>query len=125
MSKQLIDIVLPQLAERLHGPVERYRAGQMSDAQFARTFEGLLQKQYRWLSQHGVPRERAAVAIHGAVLVLTSPGLKAEAEQRRLPLEVIEYRAVRSAASDIAENHGLDEERVFRQLSRIVARYAD
>lgn len=125
MRNQLIKIVLPQLAQRLHRQVQRYRSGQLSDAQFARKFEDLLQKQYAWLADRGVPQSQAAVAVHGAVLVLTSPGLKAEAEEQGLPLEVVEYRAIQAAAADIARNHGGSERRLTRQLSAIVAQYGE
>jgi hypothetical protein len=125
MRNQLIKIVLPQLAQRLHRQVQRYRSGQLSDAQFAKKFEDLLQNQYAWLADRGVPQAQAAVAVHGAVLVLTSPGLKAEAEEQGLPLEVIEYRAIRAAAEDIARNHGGSERRLTRQLSAIVAQYGE
>jgi hypothetical protein len=125
MSKQLIRIVLPQLARRLHRHVQRYRSGELDDAQFAKRFEALLQRQYAWLSDKGVPQAHAAVAVHGAVLVLTSPGLRAEAEEQQLPLEVIEYRAICAAAADIARTHGVSERRVVRQLSAIVAQYGD
>jgi hypothetical protein len=125
MHNQLIKVVLPQLAERLHRQVQRYRSGQLSDAQFAKKFEDLLQKQYAWLAEHGVPQAQAAVAVHGAVLVLTSPGLRAEAEEQGLPLEVVEYRAVRAAAADIARNHGGSERRLTRQLAAIVAQYGE
>jgi hypothetical protein len=125
MRNQLIKIVLPQLAQRLHRQVQRYRSGQLSDAQFARKFEDLLQRQYSWLADRGVPQAQAAVAVHGAVLVLTSPGLRAEAEEQGLPLEVIEYRAIRAAAADIAKTHGGSERRILRQLSAIVAQYGE
>jgi hypothetical protein len=125
MKNELIQIVLPQLAQRLHRQVQRYRCGQLSDAQFAKRFEDLLQKQYAWLAERGIPQAEAAVAVHGAVLVLTSPGLRAEAEEQGLPLEVIEYRAVRAAAEDIARNHGGSERRLARQLSTIVAQYGE
>jgi hypothetical protein len=125
MRNQLIKIVLPQLAERLHRQVQRYRSGQLSDAQFAKRFEDLLQKQYAWLADRGVPQAQAAVAVHGAVLVLTSPGLRAEAEEQGLPLEVVEYRAVRAAAADIARTHGGSERRLTRQLAAIVAQYGE
>jgi hypothetical protein len=125
MRNQLIKIVLPQLAQRLHRQVQRYRSGQLSDAQFAKKFEDLLQRQYSWLADRGVPQDQAAVAVHGAVLVLTSPGLRAEAEEQGLPLEVIEYRAIRAAAADIAKTHGSSERRVLRQLSAIVAQYGE
>ena len=37
-----------------------------------------------------------------AVLILSGPGLRAEAEESKLPLEMIEYRAIREAAADVA-----------------------
>jgi hypothetical protein len=125
MSKQLIKIVLPQLAERLHRQVRRYRAGQLTDAQFAKKFEDLVQNQYAWLSEHGVPDVQAAVAVQGAVLVLTGPGLRAEAEEEGVPLELIESRAIRDAAADIARSHGASERRIYRQLSTIIAHYGE
>ena len=125
MKNELIQIVLPQLAQRLHRQVQRYRCGQLSDAQFAKKFEDLLQKQYAWLAERGIPQAEAAVAVHGAVLVLTSPGLRAEADEQGLPLEVVEYRAVRAAAAEIARNHGGSERRLTRQLAAIVAQYGE
>lgn len=125
MSKQLMEVVLPRLARRLYSQLRRYRAGELNDSQFTAAFEDLLQRQHAWLSNRGVSDARAAVAIHGAVLVLSSPGLRAEAKQSRLPLEVIEYRAVRAAAADISRNYGEDEAKVVQQISAIVARYAD
>jgi hypothetical protein len=125
MSKELMDIVLPRLAQRLNRQLRRYRAGQLDDDQFAHKFETLLQQQYAWLANQGVPEVEAAVAVHGAVLVLSSPGLRAEAAEQGLPLEVIEHRAVQSAASDIARNYGVSERRTCRRISAIVALYAE
>ena len=125
MSKQLIRIVLPQLARRLQPQVQAYRDGELSDSQFARKFEGLLQHQYAWLAKRGVPEPEAAVAIHSAVLVLSGPGLRAEAEQLKMPLEVVEYRAVRTAAADISANYGVSQARATRQISAILAQYGD
>lgn len=125
MSKQLIKIVLPQLAQRLHRQVRRYRAGHLTDAQFAQQFEDLVEKQYTWLSDRGVPDVQAAVAVQGAVLVLTGPGLRAEAEEEGVPLEVVESRAIRDAAADIARSHGASEVRVYRQLAAIMAQYGE
>src|SRR5690348_5696301 len=105
MSKELMDIVLPRLAQRLNRQLRRYRAGELDDAQFSRKFETLLQQQYAWLANQGIPEVEAAVAVHGAVLVLSGPGLRAEAAEQSLPLEVVEYRAVRAAAGDIAEHY--------------------
>ena len=73
----------------------------------------------------GVPEMRAALAIHGAVLVLSMPGLRAEAAEEGLPLEVMEQRAIREAATDVASNFGVPPVKAMRILSKIVARYGD
>lgn len=85
----------------------------------------MLQKQYAWLAKRGVAEDDAALAIHGAVLVLSGPGLRAEAKELGVPLEVVEQRAIRAAAEDVAHNYDLDEGRTLRQMSAIVAKYAD
>jgi hypothetical protein len=124
MSKELMDIVLPRLSQRLNRQLRRYRAGELDDAQFSRKFELLLQQQYAWLATQGLPELEAAILVHGAVLVLSSPGLKAEAKEQNVPLEVVEFRAVNSAAQDIAENYGTSPRRTARRISALVARYA-
>jgi hypothetical protein len=125
MNNDLIELVLPRLAKRLHQQLQRYQEGDIDQDGFTRNFEALLQRQYAWLAKRGVPEARAAVAIHAAVLVLSGPGLRAEAEQLGVPLEVVEYRAVRSAAEDIVGNYGVSLTRTIRQLSAILADYAD
>jgi hypothetical protein len=125
MSKELMEIVLPRLAQRLNRQLRRYRAGELNDAQFSRKFEVLLQQQYNWLANQGVPEIEAALAVHGAVLVLSGPGLRAEAVEQSVPLEVVEFRAVQAAAADIAENYGVSEQRAARRISTIVAQYAE
>jgi hypothetical protein len=125
MSKELMDIVLPRLAQRLNRQLRRYRAGELDDAQFSRKFESLLQQQYSWLANQGIPEVEAAVAVHGAVLVLSGPGLRAESAEQSLPLEVIEFRAIRAAAGDIAEHYGISAQGATRRLSAIVAYYAE
>jgi hypothetical protein len=127
MSKklQLMEVVLPRLARRLYNQLQRYQSGELNDEQFTEKFETLLQNQFAWLAQRGIPDARAAVAIHGAVLVLSGPGLRAEAEEQGVPLEVIESRAIRAAASDVAENYGLSEKRAAHQIAAIVAQYGD
>src|SRR5437588_12926221 len=125
MSKQLMDIVLPRLARPLYQELERYRTGELNDKQFTAKFESLLRRQHAWLAKRGISAARAAVAIHAAVLVLSLPGLRAEAEETKLPLEVIEYRAVREAAHDVAQNYGVDERRVANVIARIIARYGE
>jgi hypothetical protein len=123
MSKQLMNLVLPRLARPLYRQLQRYRAGELNDRQFTRGFEALLQRQHTWLAERGVSEVRAALAIHGAVLVLSGPGLRAEAEETGLPLEVIEFRAVCEAATDVARTYGMSERKAIRVISRIVARY--
>ncbi len=123
MSKQLMNLVLPRLARPLYRQLQRYRAGELSDRQFTKGFEALLQKQHSWLARRGVPEVRAALAIHGAVLVLSGPGLRAEAAELNLPLEVIEYRAVREAAAEVSKTYGLGERLATHVISRLVARY--
>lgn len=125
MSKELMDIVLPRLAQRLNRHLRRYRAGKLDDDQFSQKFESLLQQQYSWLANQGIPEVEAAVAVHGAVLVLSGPGLRAEAAEQSIPLEVIEYRAILAAASDISEHYGVSEQRATRRLASIVAYYAE
>jgi hypothetical protein len=125
MSRELMDIVLPRLAQRLGRHLRRYRAGRLTDAQFSQKFETLLQQQYAWLANQGVPEVEAAVAVHGAVLVLSSPGLRVEAAEQGVPLEVVEHKAVRAAADDIAQNYGVSARRATRRISAILAHYAD
>jgi len=125
MSKQLMDIVLPRLAQRLNRQLRRYRAGELNDKEFSRKFEDLLQQQFSWLANQGIPEVEAAIAVHGAVLVLSSPGLRAEAAEQSLPLEVVEYRAVRAAATDIAQNYKIEERRAVRRISAILASYSE
>lgn len=125
MSRELVELVLPRMAQRLDRQLRRYRAGELSDAQFTRKFEYLLQQQYTWLSDKGIPEIEAAVIIHGAVLVLSGPGLRAEAEEQEVPLEVIEYQAAKSAAEDIAEHYDISERRAISRISSILAAYSE
>lgn len=124
-NKQLMQVVLPRLARPLYRQLQQYRAGHLNDEQFTRSFDLLLRRQHAWLASRGVPEARAALAIHGAVLVLSAPGLRAEACESCLPLEVIEYRAAREAAADVARNFGIDENKAFNVISKIVARYGE
>jgi hypothetical protein len=125
MNKELIELVLPRLAKRLHHQLKLYQEGQLDQDGFTRDFEDLLQRQYAWLAKRGAPEPDAAVAIHAAVLVLSGPGLRAEAASLGVPLEVVEYKAVRTAAADIASNYGVSQTRAARQISAILARYAE
>jgi hypothetical protein len=125
MSRQLMEVVLPRLARPLYRQLKRYRAGQMDDAQFTRGFEALLRRQHAWLAEHGVSETRAALAIHGAVLILSGPGLRAEASEAKVPLEVVEFRAINEAAADVAANYSISENRAVRIISSLVARYGE
>src|SRR5947209_7682469 len=117
MSKQLMEVVLPRLARPLYRQLKRYRAGQLDDDAFTKGFESLLRQQHAWLARRGVSETRAALAIHGAVLILSGPGLRAEAVESKVPLEIVEFRAVREAAADIASNYGLEEPRAIRVIA--------
>src|SRR5277367_2407457 len=125
MSKDLMELVLPRLASRLDRQLRRYRAGRLNDDQFTRRFEALLQQQYTWLANQGIPELDAAVAVHGSVVVLSGPGLRAEAAEQGVPLEIVEFKAVRAAAEDIAANYGISVRQAARRISRVVAAYAD
>jgi hypothetical protein len=125
MSRELMDIVLPRLAQRLNRQLRRYRSGELDDDQFSRRFETLLQQQYTWLANQGVPELEAAVAVHGAVLVLSSPGLRVEAAEQGVPLEIIEHQAVQAAAADISSNYNVSQRKAVQRISAIVAYYAE
>jgi hypothetical protein len=125
MSKPLMKIVLPRLARRLHGQLERFRSGELSEEQFANRFASALQKQYVWLANQGVSETDAALTIHAAVLVLSRPGMKAAAEEMAEPFEQIEARAVRTAAADVAEHYDMEEKLAFDSLADIVAQYGE
>ena len=120
--KQLMEMILPRLARRLHRQLKRYRAGKVDDAQFTQDFEDLLQSQYAWLAEQGAVETDAALALHAAVIVLSGLGLAAEAEENKLPLEIIEARAIHTAAADIASSYDLEEYRAFNILAKLVAR---
>jgi hypothetical protein len=125
MSKELMEMVLPRMARRLNRQLRRYRAGHLNDAQFSRKFETLLQQQFSWLANQGIPEVDAAIAVHGAVLVLSGPGLRAEAAEQGVPLEIVEVQAVKAAAADISENYGVSQKKAAHRVSTIVAQYAE
>src|SRR5215212_6703949 len=111
MGKPLIEVVLPRLARPLYRHLERFQSGQLDEKQFTSRFERELNRQHAWLSRHGISAGKAAVAIHAAVLVLSLPGLRAEAVEMNQPLEVLERRAVREAAQDVEATYGLPADR--------------
>ena len=125
MSKQLMDIVLPRLARPLYQHLEQFQLGQLDERQFTKKFEKELQRQHHWLAKRGIEVAKAAVAIHAAVIVLSLPGLRSEAKEANVPLEVLEYKAIREAAHDVAQNYGMCPRRAINSISRLVARYAD
>jgi hypothetical protein len=125
MSKQLMEVVLPRLARPLYRHLNRYQNGKLSDTQFVKRFEALLKEQHDWLAARGVAEARAALALHAAVLILSSPGLRAEALREKIPLELVEQRALRDAAADLAKNYGVNERRAADRIARILAKYAD
>src|SRR3954471_21082692 len=125
MSRELMELILPRLAQRLNRQLRRYREGRLDESQFSAKFERLLQQQHAWLANRGVADVDAAVTVHGAVLVLSGAGLRAEAEEEKLPLEVIEFRAVKAAAADVAEHYGVSVRKALKQITALVAAYAD
>lgn len=125
MNRELMELVLPRMARRLNRQLRRYEAGELNDEQFEQKFEYLLQQQYDWLARQGIDEVDAAVTIHGAVLVLSAAGLRAEAAEEGVPLEVVEFRATRAAAADVAKNYGMSERRATRRIAALVAAYAE
>jgi hypothetical protein len=125
MSKQLMEIVLPRLARPLYQHLEQFQLGELDEKQFTRRFEKELQRQHHWLAKRGIEVAKAAVAIHAAVIVLSLPGLRSEAQESNLPLEVLEFKAVREAAHDVAQNYGMAKGRAVAAISRLVARYGE
>lgn len=123
MGKQLVDIVLPRLARPLYRNLEKYWVGELDDDQFTKKFEELLSRQHAWLSKKGVSEARAATAIHAALLILSKTGLNAEANEKELPLELVERRAILEAAEDVERNYGVSKAKVFRVISRVFSRY--
>jgi hypothetical protein len=120
-----MDLVLPRLAQRLNRHLRRYRAGKLDDAQFSDKFESLLQQQYDWLANQGVAEVDAAIAVHGAVLILSGPGLKAESQEEKTPLEVVEFRALQAAAQDISQSYGVSPRRTLKRMCEVMAQYID
>jgi hypothetical protein len=125
MTNELIEVVLPRLSQRLNRQLRRYQDGQIDDAQFTRRFENLLQQQHAWLANQGVPDIEAALTVHGAVLVLSRAGLRSEAEEQGVPLEIVEFRAVLEAAEDISGYYGVRKDKILRRLVKIVATYSE
>jgi hypothetical protein len=124
MSNQLVEAVLPRLARKLYQELQHLKEGKLSEGQFTEGFEKLLEQQHAWLISQGASEVQAALAIHGAVLVLSTPGLREEATDSGIPLEVLEYRAIRDAAREVAESYDISERKAFRAISAIVVKYS-
>ncbi len=124
MGKPLIEVMLPRLARPLYRHLEQFQTGKLDELQFTDRFEKELNRQHAWLSRQGVSAGRGAVAIHAAVLVLSLPGLRAEAIDMKLPLEVLEIRAIREAAQDVAATYGLPARKAADAIAALVAKYA-
>ncbi len=125
MSKQLMDVVLPRLARPLYRQLQRFRDGELDEAEFTQDFEALLQRQHAWLANRGVSEAQAALAIHAAILILSSPGLRAEAAESGVPTEIIEFDAIREAAEDVSRNYGIEFRKAVQIISKMVARYGE
>lgn len=125
MSKQLIDLVLPRLAKTLYRELKRFKAGKLGETEFSECFEHLVQRQHEWLIGKGVSEVRAALALHSAVLVLSSPGLRTEAAEQGIPVEIMEFKAIQEAAADVAENYGVSRGRAADVIGNIVSRFGN
>jgi hypothetical protein len=125
MGKPLMKVVLPRLARPLYRHLELLQNGKLDEEAFTAKIEAMLQRQHAWLSRRGIAAARAAVAIHAAVLVLSQPGLRAEAAEAGLPLEVLENRALREAAADIATSYGMPQASAADALARLVAKHGE
>ena len=79
MSNQLVEAVLPRLARKLYQELRHLKEGKLSEGEFTQGFEELLEQQHTWLISQGASEVQAALAIHGAVLVLSAPGTAEEA----------------------------------------------
>lgn len=123
MGKPIIEVMLPRLARPLYRHLEQFQTGKLDERQFTTRFERELNKQHAWLSRQGVEAGRGAVAIHAAVLVLSLPGLRAEAAELKAPLEVLEMRAIEEAASDVAATYGLPARKAADAIAALVAKY--
>lgn len=123
MNKPVMELVLPRLSQRMNRHLKRYQAGKLDDSEFNSKFETLLNQQFSWLAEQGIPLGEAAIAVHSAVIVISKAGLVAEAEAEKLPFEIVEFRAVKGAAEDIATNYGVSERKALRGVSALVAQY--
>ena len=125
MGKPLIEVMLPRLAGPLFRDLEKFQTGELNEQQFTSRFEGELNRQHAWLSKKGISAGKAAVAIHAAVLVLSLPGLRAEAAEAKVPLEVLEMRAIRKrSARCVGDARLAGAEESADAISVLFAKYA-
>ncbi len=123
MSKKMLDLVLPRIARVLSRQLKSYRAGTIDDAAFSDKFDSILQQQCEWLNKQGYQSVEASITVHAALIVLSSPGLKAESKRLNTPLEVIEFRAICESAKDLGETLGVPTYEVVEKLSCLLAFY--
>ena len=124
MNKPLMEVVLPRLARPLYHQLEKLHSGKVDETQFAEMFESLLRRQHAWLSRRGINAAKGGLAIYAGGVVLSLPGLRSEAEEAGLPMEVVEHRAACEAALDVASSYGVPYGKAVDRLSTLVARYA-
>jgi hypothetical protein len=125
MAKALIEVVLPRLAKPLYKHLERFQTGKVDEAQFTSQFEAVLNRHHAWLSKKGIDKARAAVAIHAAVIILSQSGLRSEAHEAGIPIELLEIRAIREAAQDVVESYGMTYRKALEGISALVAKYGE
>ena len=121
MSKKMLDLVLPLIARVLGRQLKSYRAGTIDDATFSDKFDIILKQQCEWLNKQGFQSIDASITVHAALIVLSSPGLKAESKRLNTPLEVIEFRAISESARDLGETLGVPAYEVVEKLSTLLA----
>lgn len=121
MSKNMLELVLPRIARVLNKQLKSYKAGSMDDETFSTNFDTILQQQCEWLNNQGYQSSDAAITVHAALIVLSSPGLQAEAKRLNLPLEIIEFRAICESSKELAESIGEPQYEVVEKLSCLIA----
>ncbi|MSR32336.1 MAG: hypothetical protein EXR99_12615 [Gemmataceae bacterium] len=121
MSKKMLDLVLPRIARVLSRQLKSYRAGRMDDATFSSKFDSILQQHCDWLHKQGYQTVDSSITVHAALIVLSSPGLKAESKRTNLPLEIIEFRAICEAGKDLAQTLEIPASEAIDKLSSLVA----
>jgi hypothetical protein len=125
LHRELVDGLLPRLERHLDRSIQRYRAGGLTGKQLTDNFHRALERQFLRLTRQGVAEADAALVIHAVVLILGVPGLRAEAAETQLPVEIIEYRALQAAATDLEQNYQVNARRALRRIAALVAYYRE